>query len=250
MVRFFRQKNRVASVFLTPLLLWIGLGAGLDRAFVMDAVPAVEGGGGGYMAYFFPGTLSMIVLFTAVFSAMSVIEDRREGFMQGVLVAPTPRLSIVLGKVFGGTSIAMIQACVFLLIWPTVGGFPGIFQAACAVVALAVSAVAMTAMGLCIAWRMDSTAGFHAVMMLLLMPMWFLSGAVFPVSTAMPWLRVLMWLNPMTYGQSVLSQLLMGYDAVGTYLPMWLDVLLMLLFGLGVLKLAVSLVSKPRKDGV
>jgi ABC-2 type transport system permease protein len=266
MVRFFRQKNRVVSALVTPVLLWVGLGAGLDRAFVqagaaeamqreaasgLDAVAAASGDGGvGYMAYFFPGTLSMILLFTAIFSTISVIEDRREGFLQGVLVAPIPRLSIVLGKVFGGASIAMIQAGVFMLLWPLVGSFPGVGAALAAVCVLALLSVAMTAMGLCIAWPMDSTAAFHAVMMLFLMPMWFLCGAVFPVSTAMPWLRVLMWLNPLTYGQSVLSRALLGYDAVQTGLPLPVDILLMLLFTAGVLAVAVRLVGRPRKDGV
>jgi ABC-2 type transport system permease protein len=246
MVRFFRQKNRVASAFVTPLLLWVGLGAGLDRAFVTGADAA---GGTGYMAYFFPGTLSMIVLFTAIFSSISVIEDRREGFMQGVLVAPVPRLSIVLGKVLGGASIAMIQALLFLLLWPVVGGFPGFGAALSAAGVLAVMSVALSAAGLCIAWPMNSTAGFHAVMMLLLMPMWFLSGAVFPVATAMPWLRVPMWSNPMTYGQSVLSRALLGHDAVRTGLPVWGDVVLMLLFVLAVLALAATVVGRPRRDG-
>lgn len=262
MVRFFRQKNRVVSALVTPVLLWIGLGAGLDRAFVQGGTEVVQreaasgldasgvGSGVGYMAYFFPGTLSMILLFTAIFSTISVIEDRREGFLQGVLVAPIPRLSIVLGKVFGGSSIAMIQALVFMLLWPLVGSFPGVGAALAAVCVLALLSIAMTAMGLCIAWPMDSTAAFHAVMMLFLMPMWFLCGAVFPVSTAMPWLRVLMWINPLTYGQAVLSRALLGYDAVQTGLPLTLDIVLMLLFTAGVLALAVRLVGKPRKDGV
>ena len=253
MVRFFRQKNRVVSALVTPVLLWVGLGAGLDRAFIQGGTGIADGeaaDGVGYMAYFFPGTLSMILLFTAIFSTISVIEDRREGFLQGVLVAPIPRLSIVLGKVFGGSSIAMIQALVFMLLWPMVGSFPGFGAAVAAVCVLALLSVAMTAMGLCIAWPMDSTAAFHAVMMLFLMPMWFLCGAVFPVSTAMPWLRVLMWVNPLTYGQAVLSRSLLGYDAVQTGLPLALDILLMLLFTAGVLALAVRMVGKPRKDGV
>ena len=202
------------------------------------------------MAYFFPGTLSMILLFTAIFSTISVIEDRREGFMQGVLVAPIPRLAIVLGKVFGGASIAMIQALVFLLLWPLVGSFPGVGAALAATGVLLLLAVAMTAMGLCIAWPMDSTAAFHAVMMLFLMPMWFLCGAMFPVSTAMPWLRILMWANPMTYGQAVLSRALLGYDAVQTGLPLALEVVLMFAFTAAVLAMAVKLVGKPRRDGV
>jgi len=261
MVRFFRQKNRVVSALITPILLWVGLGAGLDRAFVQTgaaaaAVGQASGGlsgsgeaGVGYMAYFFPGTLSMILLFTAIFSTISVIEDRKEGFMQGVLVAPIPRLAIVLGKVFGGASIAMIQAGVFLLLWPLVGTFPGWGVAAAAGGLLLLLAVAMTAMGLCIAWPMDSTAAFHAVMMLVLMPMWFLCGAIFPVSTAMPWLRVLMWANPLTYGQSALSQTILGYDAVQTGLPISLDVFLTLAFTAATLSLAVWVVSQPRKDG-
>jgi ABC-2 type transport system permease protein len=257
LVRFFRQKNRVVSALVTPVLLWVGLGAGLDRALVSGGGGVVGagdagvlGGGVGYMAYFFPGTLSMIVLFTAVFSTIGVIEDRREGFMQGVLVAPIPRLSIVLGKVFGGASIAMIQACVFMLLWPFVGSFPGVGAVMAAVGVLALSAIAMTAMGLCIAWPMNSTAGFHAVMMLVLMPMWFLSGALFPVSTAMPWLRYLMWANPLTYGQAVLSRMLLGHDAVRTGLALSVDVALMLLFAFGALALAVGLVGKPRRDGM
>jgi ABC-2 type transport system permease protein len=261
MVRFFRQKNRVVSALLTPVLLWIGLGAGLDKAFVPMGAQATEvltgeaASGGvvaesvGYMAYFFPGTLSMILLFTAIFSTISVIEDRREGFLQGVLVAPIPRLAIVLGKVFGGAGIAMIQALVFLLLWPLVGSFPGVGPALAAAGVLVLLALSMTAMGLCIAWPMDSTAAFHAVMMLVLMPMWFLCGAMFPVSSAQPWLRILMWANPLTYGQSVLSETLLGEDVVQTGLPMAVDVVFMLLFTAGVLALAVKLVGKPRRDG-
>ena len=248
MIRFFRQKNRVVSALVTPVLLWVGLGAGLDRAFVQSGASAGEGGIG-YMAYFFPGTLSMIILFTAIFSTISVIEDRREGFMQGVLVAPIPRLAIVLGKVFGGTSIAMIQALIFMLLWPLVGTFPGWGVMAAAAGILLLLAVAMTALGLSIAWPMDSTAAFHAVMMLVLMPMWFLCGAIFPVSTAMPWLRYLMWANPMTYGQSALSETLLGYDAVQTGLPLAVNVFLAMTFTAATLSLAVWVVSQPRRDG-
>lgn len=262
MVRFFRQKNRVVSALVTPVLLWVGLGAGLDKSFVSPGAPGLAPGavgeaasgleavsGPGYMMYFFPGTLTMILLFTAIFSTISVIEDRREGFLQAVLVAPIPRLSIVLGKVFGGASIAMVQALVFLLLWPLVGSFPGVGAALAAAGVLALLSIAMTAMGLCIAWPMDSTAAFHAVMMLFLMPMWFLCGAVFPVSTAMPWLRVLMWANPLTYGQAVLSRALLGYDATQTGLPLALEIVLMLAFTAAVMAVAVRLVGKPRRDG-
>ncbi len=248
MVRFFRQRSRIASVLLTPVLLWIGLGAGLHNVFVTDGTTS-DAPASGYMAYFFPGTLTMIVMFTAVFSSISVIEDRREGFMQGVLVAPVPRLAIVLGKVLGGTSIAVTQALLFMIFWPLIGPHPHVMTILLSAVTIVVTAVTMTTIGLCIAWPMDSTSAFHAIMMLLLMPMWFLSGALFPVSTAMPWLRVLMWINPLTYEQSALSYSLLGRDTVQTGLPIWLDATFMGLFALVMLIFAVRLVGKPRRDG-
>src|SRR5688500_12422589 len=117
LVRFLRQRNRVIGALATPLVFWLLIGAGMGRSF---SAP-VPGGGGGYMEYFFPGTILMILLFTAIFSTISIIEDRREGFLQGVLVAPVPRLAIALGKILGGTILAFGQGLLFLLLAPTVG---------------------------------------------------------------------------------------------------------------------------------
>src|SRR6266542_3997069 len=104
LIRFLRQRHRIVGALATPLVFWLLVGAGMNRSFKAD-VP----GGGNYLAYFFPGTVLMILLFTAIFSTISVIEDRREGFLQGVLVAPVKRMSIVLGKVLGGTLLAVLQ---------------------------------------------------------------------------------------------------------------------------------------------
>src|SRR5436305_4538318 len=101
LVRFFRQKNRVFGALGQPIIFWLLFGAGL-RTTQLD------------YAYFFPGTLVMILLFTAIFATISIIEDRREGFLQGVLVAPIPRWSMVLGKVLGGTLVALVQGLIFL----------------------------------------------------------------------------------------------------------------------------------------
>src|SRR6267378_1913870 len=109
MVRFFRQRDRVVGALATPVVFWLLLGLGLGRSFKTTE-------GHGYLEYFYAGTMVMILLFTAIFSTISVIEDRREGFLQGVLVAPIPRWSMVLGKVLGGTAIAMLQGIVFLLL--------------------------------------------------------------------------------------------------------------------------------------
>ncbi len=212
LVRFFRQRHRVVSALVTPVVLWVLLGTGLDSMAAWQ--PDADGPAIGYRAYFFSGTVTMILLFSAIFSTITVIEDRQAGLLQGILAAPVSPLAIALGKVLGGASIALIHAVVFLLLWPLVGPWPGLGVAAAtlgaAVAVGAVTAVGLTAMGLAIAWRMDSTAGFHAVMMLFLMPMWFLSGAVFPLNAAPPWMQVAMWCNPMTYGQSTLASVMTG----------------------------------------
>ena len=273
MVRFFRQRNRVIGAMATPLVFWLLLGFGLDRAFVVPAqtsdvavvsdgtetailpdgyVTPVSGVSGvGYLEYFYPGTVVLILLFTAIFSTISVIEDRREGFLQGVLVAPVGRLSIVLGKVLGGASIATVQGVLFLLLWPVVGVWPGATAMVGAVVVMFLLAGCLTALSLCLAWPMDSVAGFHAVMNLLLMPMWFLSGAVFPINTA-PWgMQAIMWVNPLTYGQAAFAALLRGQgQAVGSPIPLWVAVLLLLVLTAGAIGLANRAVGKPRKDGL
>ncbi|HEX7009996.1 MAG TPA: ABC transporter permease, partial [Phycisphaeraceae bacterium] len=219
MVRFLRQRNRVIGALATPLMFWLVLGSGLNHAQV-----ASPGGpsdqGMGYMAYFYPGTLVLILLFTAIFSTISVIEDRREGFLQAVLAAPAPRLAIVLGKVLGGASLAVGQGLLFLLLWPIAGGSLSLGGLLAAAGAMAVLSMGLMALGLCIAWPMDSTAGFHAIMNLFLMPMWFLCGAVFPVATAPVWMRAIMLANPLTYGYSVLARLLHGPGTPAAAVPL------------------------------
>src|SRR6476620_867824 len=115
LVRFLRQRHRIIGALATPLVFWLLIGGGMNRSFKSD-LP----GGETYLHYFFPGTVLMILLFTAIFSTISVIEDRREGFLQGVLVAPVSRMSIVLGKVLGGTILAVGQGFIFLLLAPLV----------------------------------------------------------------------------------------------------------------------------------
>lgn len=265
MVRFFRQRNRVIGAFATPLVFWLLLGSGLNRAFTIPnpavtqpvamelqpiAPPNQPPAQIGYLAYFYPGTVVLILLFTAIFSTISVIEDRSAGFLQAVLVAPIPRLSIVFGKVLGGATIATIQGCVFLLLWPLVGTWPGIVSMLGAVATMFVLALGLTGLSLCVAWPMDSTAGFHAVMNLFLMPMWFLSGAVFPVASAPGWMQWVMRSNPLTYGQAAFSALLMGDSHVVTVIALGPALAIMIAFTVMAILLAGKLVSRPRKDGL
>ena len=165
---------------------------------------------GGYLEFFYPGTLALILLFTAIFSTISIIEDRQEGFLQGVLVAPVPRLAIVLGKVLGATTLAVAQGIVFLLLAPLAGVpiEPARLPALLGVMILV--AFGLSGLGFLVAWSLDSTQGFHAVMNVFLIPLWILSGALFPASGAAGWVRGLMLINPSTYGVSAIRQLL--YD--------------------------------------
>jgi ABC-2 type transport system permease protein len=201
LVRFLRQRHRIIGALATPIVFWLLIGGGMQHSFAEPGQVAGSGGaGGGFMAYFFPGTILMILLFTAIFSTISIIEDRREGFLQSVLIAPIPRSAIVLGKVLGGTILAVGQGSVFLLLAPTIGIHFTILGLVELLVMMTVVSFALTALGFCIAWPMSSTQGFHAIMNLFLVPMLFLSGAMFPASGAVWPIRWVMAVNPLTYG--------------------------------------------------
>lgn len=199
LVRFFRQRNRVTGAFLQPVIFWALFGAGLSASFRPD----VGAAGVGYAEYFFPGIVVMILLFTAIFATVSVIEDRREGFLQGVLVAPVSRGAMVMGKLVGGTLLATLQGAIFLLLGLTQDiAFTPANVAALFGVMLLLS-FALTGLGFIFAWRMESTQGFHAVISVLMLPMWLLSGAFFPAAGAPAWLYWTIQLNPLTYGMAL-----------------------------------------------
>jgi len=193
LVRFFRQRSRIVGVLGTPLLFWVLIGSGFS-----------------YLDYLFPGTLVQIILFTSIFSTISIIQDRKEGFLQGVLVAPVSRGAIVLGKVLGGTGIALVQGALFLALGPFVGIPFSVAGWAAALGVIALVAFGLTALGVLLAWRFESIQGFHGVMNLFLFPMWLLSGAVFPPEKAVAWIQVVMVANPLTYGVAALRRILTG----------------------------------------
>jgi ABC-2 type transport system permease protein len=226
-VRFYRQKARVVGVVLSPLLFWIVIGSGFGSSFRAQA-----GGGSHYLEYFFPGALIMIVLFTSIFAMMSVIEDRKEGFLLSVLVAPVHRSAIVLGKVLGGTTLATIQGLSFLIFAPLIGIRPGLEQLAVAALVIFLVSFALTALGFAIAWPMDSSQAFHAVVNLFLIPLWLLSGALFPLSGASGWLKVVMRANPLTYGVDALRITL--FPGAASELPLWTSIGVLAAFSLAV----------------
>jgi ABC-2 type transport system permease protein len=219
-VRFARQRSRVTGALAQPLLFWILLGSGLAGSFRATAGGPSGERGVGYLEYAYPGTAILVLLFTAIFSTISVIEDRREGFLQGVLVSPVPRSAIALGKILGGATLAVLQAILFLALAPVVGIQLSLASFAAAVAVLACVAFALTGLGFAIAWSLDSTAGFHAIMNLILMPMWLLSGAFFPASGAALPVRWIMAANPLTYGVAAFREALyIGAPLPGGSLP-------------------------------
>ena len=191
LVRFWRQKSRLLGVIASPLVIWLLIGYGSNT-----------------LARFFTGALVMTVMFSAIFSTISIIEDRREGFLLSMMVSPAPRTSLVLGKILGAATLAWIQGLIFLAFAPLAGIAIGWDELLAVAGAIFLVSFTLTGMGFVIAWKMESTAGFHAIMNLLLMPMWMVSGALFPVSEAHGLVKAIMWANPLTYSLSLLNHTL------------------------------------------
>lgn len=199
-VRYFRQPSRLLGSLAQPLLFWLFLGSGFSGSFRAGE------GGVGYTEFLYPGILLMMLLFAAVYSTITLIEDRAAGFLQGVLVAPVSRLGLVLGKLIGGTAIATFQATVFLLVAPAAGiGLTG--QLAATLIPLFVLVgLGFTAFGFVVAWSSESVSGYHAIMSVVMIPMWMLSGALFPLERSSSWLAALTAVNPVRYAMVVVRK--------------------------------------------
>jgi ABC-2 type transport system permease protein len=191
LVRFWRQKSRVLGVVASPLVFWLLIGYGSND-----------------LARFYSGSLVLTVMFSAVFSTISIIEDRREGFLLSMMVSPAPRTSLVLGKILGSATLAWIQGLIFLAFAPLAGVRVGPVELIPIAAAIFLISFTLTGLGFVIAWRMNSTAGFHAIMNLLLVPMWMVSGSLFPMATAHGWVKAIMWVNPLTYSIALLNHTL------------------------------------------
>ena len=240
-VRFYRQKSRVVGVLASPLVFWVVLGSGFGNSLRSGSGPGQQN----YLDYSYPGALILIVLFTSIFTMMSVIEDRKEGFLLSVLVAPVPRSAIVLGKVLGGTTLAAAQGLVFLVFAPLAGVHLQLVQVLLVALVVFLVSFALTALGFAIAWPMDSTQAFHGIINLFLIPMWLLSGALFSLTGASKWIRVIMRLNPLTYGVEALRALM--YPGADTSSPLPHAMATLVLFSLVMFGLAFLMVNRRTK---
>jgi len=193
LMRLRKDTARWIGLVLQPLLLWALLGSGLAEVFTVPGRPDVD-----YHRYFFPGLVVMIGLFTAIFATMAVIEDRDHGFLQQVLVAPGSRTSMVFGKVLGVLFIALVQ---FALVVPaaTIAGYDlGAISWGLLLLGYVLGVITLTGFAFALAWVSRTASGYHAVMGVLLIPLWLVSGAVFPLPNH-GFLGVIGFVDPMTY---------------------------------------------------
>jgi ABC-2 type transport system permease protein len=189
----------VVAMVAQPLLYLAILGRGITAGMKLTGAAEVD-----YIKYMYPGVIGMSILFTSIFSALSIIWDREFGFLKEVLVAPVPRWAVALGKSFGGATVSMFQSVILVAMAPLVGLTLSVGLIARLLVLAFLLSFAITSLGIVIASRMQSMQSFQMVMNFLVMPLYFLSGAMFPMASAPAWMRSLMSLDPLTYGVDAL----------------------------------------------
>lgn len=203
-IRFYRQPGRIIGTLAMPVGFWLGMGGGLGTSFQTSGVV----NSGHYLTYLLPGILTMVTLFTAIFSTISIIEDRQSGFLQAALVAPVPRATIALAKMSAGMCISLLQCLPMLLLARFMGMSIGLGALGLILLVLAILGLTLTALGLLIAWESETVQSYHSVMNVFLMPLWALSGALFPIQGAAWPIAWLIRINPLTYAGELLRVLL------------------------------------------
>ena len=197
-LRFLRQPARIGAAIGTPLVLWFFLASGIGRQFQPESLDI------SYGAFLFPAVLTLVAVFSAIFAAISIIEDRNEGWLQAVLAGPAPFGAVAFGRVLGGAIVAWLQAAILLPMACFTDLAPGFGALLLTAGLLFLTCLGTSALGVYFAWRSPNSAAFHAVMNLVFMPMWLLSGAFFPAEAAQTWLSWCMRLNPLAWATDAL----------------------------------------------
>jgi ABC-2 type transport system permease protein len=211
---FLREKSRIVASIVNPILWLLIFGGGLGATVSISGI--------NYQTFIFPGILIQAVLFSSIFFGVYIVWDRKIDFLKEVLVAPISRTSIFIGKIIGGATDSLIQSLILLIIgiiFGRLGIIPGLnFGIAAFFIALAVLLITTTSMvsvGLIIGSRMDSPEGFQLITSFLLFPIFFLSGALFPINRLPQWLAPLTLLDPLTYSVDALRRILLGSSQFG-----------------------------------
>jgi len=237
--RFLRVRSRIVSSILMPFLFLAFLG--LPLSFM----PGFEIGGMKYLDFMAPGIVGMALLFAGTISGVSVIWDKEFGFLKEVLVAPVNRFSIILGRSLGSMTTAIPQALIIVAIAAAMGvkisGISGFFLL---IVFMILTSTTFTGVGLIIAAKLSDTEGFMSIMNLIIMPIFFLSGAFFPLQVMPAWVRYIMYIDPLTYGVDGLRGTLVNLAAF----PIWLDFTVLLVLSIVLAGLGAYLFSKMEAD--
>ncbi len=248
LIRFVNDRMRIVTALIQPLLFLFVLGAGLNQ-LVRASTFGVD-----LKTFIYPGILCISVMFTAMFSAASIVWDREFGFLREMMVAPVRRSSIVIGKALGGATVASFQGVILILIAPLVGVHyqPILILGILAIQALL--AFAITAFGLMVAVRIKTMQAFMGVMQMIVMPMFFISGALFPVAGLPAWLAVLNRLDPLTYAVDPMRRLVFSHLDLGPaaqhalgrgvtwwgwHVPALMEIAMVALLGVGLLMIAI-----------
>jgi ABC-2 type transport system permease protein len=232
-IRYFREKSQLYGSIMRPILWLFILGMGLRGSFQPSDHMT-------YTQFIFPGIVAMTVIFTSIQSAVTIIWDREFGFLKEILVAPVPRTSVAIGKCLSGTTLSLIQAGIIMLLSPFV--HVKIHPAAILplIMVIVITAFALTGLGVLIASRMTSFQGFGTIMNFVIMPMWFLSGAMFPPKNLPAWLNILVRLNQLTYGVDLMRRLIIDIS----YYPPLFELGFLIIFSVVILTLAVFSFSR------
>ena len=205
--KFVREKSRLISTLARPLIWLFLVGGGMSRL-------VTPGLGIDYMKFIFPGILGMTILFSSIFSSLSIIWDKEFGMMKEILVAPVSRFTVVIGKALSGTLISVIQTVIILMLFPFLG-IEMSFAAICYAVAIAVLlSFCISSLGIVISTFYESFESFSVIMNFIIMPMFFLSGAMYPVNKLPHVLQIITRINPLTYGVDALKHVLLGDSGI------------------------------------
>ena len=237
-LRFWRDKPRIVGAVAQPALflfvLGVGLSKGLGGAAAGGRGGIVAPGGVNYVTFIYPGIIGMTVLFTSIFSAMSIIWDREFGFLKEVMVAPISRWAVAVGKALGGSTVATLQGTIILLFAPILKVKLTPLMIVEMWLLMLLISFTLTSLGIVIAARMKLMEGFQMIMNFFLMPMFFLSGAMFPLQNLPAWMKALVEIDPLSYGVDILRYTVIG---VNQY-PIWRD--LTVLIGLAVVMISLA----------
>lgn len=233
--RYWADKARIFSSLAQPLMFLFILGTGLSAAFRgVDSGLSID--------FIFPGIVGMTILFTSIFSSVSIVWDREFGFLKEVLVAPVSRTAVAIGKALGGASVAMIQGTLILLLAPVIGVSLTPIIIIKLWIYMFLIAFSITSLGIIFAVRMRTMEGFQMVMNFFLFPMFLLSGALFPIKNLPGWLSILVKINPLTYGVDLLRQTVIGPKSpeIAVFNP-YFDLFFIAVFGAISISIAVIL---------